>query len=106
MFGSQPITSSKNSFRVQVLAVGFFIGIGNTRTTVVNLSGIADMRSFKLYGDKTLGSQSGIFNCCYFFQPNKSIKKVIAYGEEIIEVPDLLPDGILSHHYFTLSTPI
>jgi hypothetical protein len=78
-----PITKAKNHFRVQILDLGKWIGIG-----------ICDTQ-FILNNSKMLGSQSRGINAGYFYQ-NGGLNKLQMFGEKAIEnVKPLAPKDFI-----------
>jgi len=75
IFASQPLTYERPNFRIKVTELGEWVGIGFSAL------------GFTLDGGVTLGTQSGVVNCAYFFQ-SSGIHQVQAGGEtEVLADP-------------------
>jgi len=79
IFATQPLTIERPNFRVKIIEVCGWVGIGFSQL------------GFQLDGGVTLGRQTGVVNCGYFYQTS-GIQQIQAEGEtEIISEP--LADG-------------
>jgi len=82
IMASEPLTKERPCFRVQVLSIGKFIGVGLADSFLLLDRGVV------------LGRQPGCLNCAYFSQgPN--IRKLHMMGEQLKKVSLIVPGDLI-----------